>query len=75
MESPFSYKVKYINLNNEQQEEAGIGFASSYSEATSKIELVYGSDLIEITGLFLLEESPLYIFTDIYEYDKFKSTL
>ena len=59
MTYPFVYKVHIVFDNDEYHVEHGIGFASSFAEAATKIEDYYGGDLIAIQHIELLEENPL----------------
>lgn len=68
---PFTYKVTYLNdFNTPSTPETieGMGFAKNYAKAAKKIEDYYGSDLISIDKIFLLDEaSVLELPTDVIE--------
>lgn len=56
---PFTFKVRCLDLTSDNERvyiQNGMGFCSNYANAASQIEELYGSELICIERIYLIEE-------------------
>lgn len=66
---PYLYKLSLLNeLTYETETVKGITFGETYSEAVERLEDYYGGEIIAIEYFMRLEDSPVEITDECYEY-------
>lgn len=53
----FRYKVEYLNIDNEIEEDSGFTYGDNYADAMEKIEKSYACDLIAVKLLYEIDAS------------------
>lgn len=65
MKYPFTYKVTYYDeISEREEQECGISFADSFTDAAEIIEDEYKETLISIDRIYLFEESSVITITE-----------
>lgn len=63
----FRYKVEYLNLDNEIEEDSGFTYGDSYKDAMERIETSYACDLTAVKLLYEMDASNVLFDDEIKE--------
>ena len=69
MTYPFTFHATYYDeFNHEQKVQHGVLFASSYAEAAEKIDVYYGTELVDMKLMCLEESDILHLPADVVQH-------
>jgi len=63
----FRYKVKYLNIDNETEEDSGFTYGDSYKDAMERIETSYACGLVAVKLLYEMDASNVLCNDEIKE--------